>query len=129
MCSGRLLTAPSVFHLLQLVSEPCDPSKAADITFDASFSRDSSGRPLSSYHWSQTGSNDVVLAAAISAANAVQGGSPRWAPWVKAASACCNSSSGKAAYSSPVAAFAAALSSNFPCHAAVCADQQLPLSL
>jgi hypothetical protein len=62
---------------LQLVPEPCDASKAADIVFDASFSRDDSGRPLSKYDWAQIGSNDVVLAAAVSAANAVDGGSVR----------------------------------------------------
>lgn len=62
---------------LQLVPEPCDASKSANIVFDASFSRDSSGRPLSQYSWMQVGSNDVVLAAAISAANAMPGGSVR----------------------------------------------------
>lgn len=58
----------------QVVPEPCDPSKAADITFDASFSRDGSGRPLAKYQWAQVGSNDMVLAAAVSTANAADGG-------------------------------------------------------
>jgi hypothetical protein len=60
--------------IAQLVPEPCDPSKAADITFDASFSRDGSGRPLVRYQWAAQGNNDVVLNAAISAANAAEGG-------------------------------------------------------
>jgi hypothetical protein len=47
------------------------------MVFDASFSRDGSGRPLSKYNWAQIGSNDVVLVAAVSAANAIDGGSVR----------------------------------------------------
>jgi hypothetical protein len=62
----------------QLVSEPCDPSTAADIIIDASFSKDGSGRPLTRVRWAQvanaggaavTGAADVVLAAAIDQAN------------------------------------------------------------
>lgn len=72
--------------LLQVVPEPCDVSKATDIVFDASFSRDGSGRPLVKWQWSQfkvpdpatpttlEPSNDFVLATAISAANAANGG-------------------------------------------------------
>lgn len=60
--------------VLQLVPAPCDPSKAADISFDASSSRDGSGRPLTRFRWAAPGSNDVVLKAAVSAANAAAGG-------------------------------------------------------
>lgn len=58
---------------LQIVPEPCDPSTAADITFDASFSKDGSGRPLVKVAWSQD-SSDVVLGAAIDKANAANAG-------------------------------------------------------
>lgn len=63
---------------MQVVPEPCDVDKAADIVFDASFSRDASGRALKGYQWEQLG-NDIFLAAAISASNAAKGGagSPR----------------------------------------------------
>jgi hypothetical protein len=63
----------------QLVPEPCDVTKATDITFDASFSRDGSGRPLLKYQWASVGTMDVVLATAVSVANtAEQGtGAPR----------------------------------------------------
>lgn len=65
---------------LQLVPAPCDPSKAADISFDASASRDGSGRRLVKYRWVAPGSNDVVLNAAVSVANAAEGGAGtvRW---------------------------------------------------
>jgi hypothetical protein len=67
----------------KLVSEPCDPSTAADIIIDASFSKDSSGRPLTKVRWSQvadnagaalTGTADVVLAVAIDQANTANSG-------------------------------------------------------
>ncbi|KAF6251912.1 hypothetical protein COO60DRAFT_1674268 [Scenedesmus sp. NREL 46B-D3] len=67
----------------QLVSEPCDPSTAADITIDASFSKDGSGRPLARISWAQasnaqgadvTETADVVLAAAVDQANTANNG-------------------------------------------------------
>jgi hypothetical protein len=67
----------------KVVSEPCDPSTAADIIIDASFSKDGSGRPLTRIRWSQvadaagvalTGTADVVLAVAIDQANTANTG-------------------------------------------------------
>jgi hypothetical protein len=52
------------------VPEPCNAAAAADIQFDASSSRDSSGRPIKRYRWDQAQANDLVLADAISKANA-----------------------------------------------------------
>jgi hypothetical protein len=74
--SGSLL----LLLLAQLVPEPCDVTKATNITFDASFSRDGSGRPLVKYLWASVGTMDVVLASAASVANiAEQGaGASRW---------------------------------------------------
>ena len=74
MWGCALTVAVSNGVVLQIVPAPCDPSKASDIAFDASFSRDGSGRALTSYQWSQLGSNDVVLATAISTANVANGG-------------------------------------------------------
>lgn len=48
---------------------------AADVIFDGSFSADGMGRPLTKYVWDQPSTSDVVLSAAISAANAAN--SPR----------------------------------------------------
>lgn len=83
---------------VQLVPEPCDASKAADIIFDASFSRDGSGRALVRYQWAAQGNNDVVLNAAISAANAAENGagSVRWVAMLQQphAAAVCLESSG-----------------------------------
>jgi hypothetical protein len=77
-------TAPTITLMgPKLVSEPCDPSAAADVIIDASFSKDGSGRPLTRIRWSQvadaagvalTGTADVVLAAAIDQANTANNG-------------------------------------------------------
>jgi hypothetical protein len=56
------------------VPEPCNPASASDIKLDASFSKDASGRPLAKISWSQSGSSDVVLGAAIDKANAANSG-------------------------------------------------------
>jgi hypothetical protein len=56
------------------VPEPCNPASASDIKLDASFSKDASGRPLAKFTWSQRGSSDMVLRAAIEAANAANAG-------------------------------------------------------
>jgi hypothetical protein len=76
MCSSCM--APAVVLVgPKLVSEPCDPSTAADIILDASFSKDSSGRPLTRIRWAQVvggSAADVALAAAIDQANTANGG-------------------------------------------------------
>lgn len=50
------------------MADPCDAATAADVIFDASLSKDPSGRPLSKVRWSQAG-DDFVLAAALDKAN------------------------------------------------------------
>lgn len=63
---------------LQAVPAPCDASTSADVIFDASFSKDSSVRPLARVAWSQvpaTGaSSDVALATAVDKANTANNG-------------------------------------------------------
>ncbi|KAF8072463.1 olpB [Scenedesmus sp. PABB004] len=55
----------------QVVSEPCDVASAADITFDATYSRDPSGRPLASLAWAQAGGAlSPALGSLVDAANA-----------------------------------------------------------
>ncbi|KAF6254423.1 hypothetical protein COO60DRAFT_1665172 [Scenedesmus sp. NREL 46B-D3] len=58
----------------QVVPEPCNPASASDIKLDASFSKDASGRPLAKISWSQRGSSDMVLRAAIDRSNAANSG-------------------------------------------------------
>lgn len=53
----------------QVVSEPCDASSALDVSFDASYSKDPSGRQLVSYTWSQSGSMNPTLQGLIDEAN------------------------------------------------------------
>lgn len=54
---------------------PCDDKAASDVIFDASFSSDVSGRPLSKVYWELTaGGPDVVLSAAIDKANLANSG-------------------------------------------------------
>lgn len=60
---------------MQFVPEPCDASTAADVIFDASFSNDQSGRPLSKVVWElTTGGPDVVVQAAVDKANSANNG-------------------------------------------------------
>ncbi|KAF8061401.1 hypothetical protein HT031_004492 [Scenedesmus sp. PABB004] len=60
------------------VPEPCDPTTAGDIIFDASLSKDASGRRLASASWAQVVAGgavaDVALAAAIDRANVANDG-------------------------------------------------------
>lgn len=56
-----------------MVSEPCDTSSATNTVFDASYSKDPSGRQLAGYAWSQSGTVNPVLQALVDAANAGTG--------------------------------------------------------
>ena len=65
---------PSVSdHNRQVASEPCSEGDGADVTLDASLSRDPSGRPLKSVEWAlavDSPANSSVLSTLLAAANA-----------------------------------------------------------